>query len=372
MKKVAILTQPLKDNYGGLLQAFALQKILLIHGYDAITVDFFGNEKKSFWGIKSILINIILKYILRRNIRSVFPMTDKERSSIGRETRRFTAQNIRTTQRLTYIHELTYLNSYKFDAYIVGSDQVWRPSYSPGLSAFFLDFLGNNKKIKRIAYAASFGTDNCNEYTKDELLNFSQLAQKFDAISVREDSGVKICQEQFSVVATHVLDPTLLLDKEDYIELVNKDEVMTSDGNMMVYVLDRSPEKQEIINEIAKVRSLTAFTVTLSGNTTTYPSVTKWLKGFIDAEYVVTDSFHGTVFALIFNKPFIVVGNQQRGVARFRSLLKKFELENRLVFSRKDLTVELINEYIDFDEINKLRIKERKSSLKFLFDALGN
>ena len=377
MKKIGILTQHLHDNYGGLLQAYALQKFLTNQGHNVLTVDFLSKNigetvkpKPRFLGGKDIIISCIRKYILKRNVEFIFPLNEAEKASIGRETRRFVAENIRLTQRLSSLDEFKYLDSYKFDAYIVGSDQVWRPLYSPGLSAFFLDFLGGDAKTKRIAYAASFGTDNCDEFSAEELVKYTALCEKFDAIGVREDSGVELCKNNFCAKAEHVLDPTILLEKDDYIDLVNKDKISESAGNMMVYVLDRSPEKQRMINQVAVVRGLKPFTVMPEGARGVFPPVTQWLRGFMDAEYVVTDSFHGVAFSIIFNKPFIAIGNEGRGLARFTSVLKKFGLEERLVLTENELTKAKIDAEIDFVKVNKIKKIEQEFAFKFLEEPL--
>ncbi|MET6759747.1 polysaccharide pyruvyl transferase family protein [Pseudoalteromonas sp. NCIMB_1079] len=377
--KIGILTQHLHNNYGGLLQAFALQRYLSNQGHDVLTIDFTSdnigatlNKKSRTSEVKNIIYYYIRKYILRRNIKSIFPVSDEVKASIGKETRRFVAENIRTTQKLTSIDQLKYLDSYKFDAYVVGSDQVWRPRYSPGLPAFFLDFLNDDKKTKRLSYAASFGTDNCNEYSPSELTKFSNLLKKFNGISVREDSAVELCKRHFDVSVEQVLDPTMLLTKEDYIELVDKDEIAVSDGNMMVYVLDQSVEKVEMIDRVANFKNLTPFTVMPSDETGIYPPVTKWLRGFMDAEYIVTDSFHGVAFSILFNKQFIAIGNKSRGIARFTSILKKFGLESRLLINKSDLRESTLDETIDYSLVNELLAKEQSYAFNFLKKNLSN
>ncbi|AZN31577.1 polysaccharide pyruvyl transferase family protein [Pseudoalteromonas agarivorans] len=377
--KIGILTQHLHNNYGGLLQAFALQYYLKNQGHDVLTIDFTTdnigatvNKKSRTSEVKNIIYYYIRKYILRRNIKSIFPVSDEVKANIGKETSRFVAENIRTTQKLTSIEQLKYLDSYKFDAYVVGSDQVWRPRYSPGLPAFFLDFLKDDKKTKRLSYAASFGTDNCDEYSPTELIEFSSLLKKFNGISVREDSAVELCNKHFDVSVEQVLDPTMLLAKEDYIELVKKDKIAKSDGNMMVYVLDQSPEKVEMIDKVAKTKNLTPFTVMPSDETGIYPPVTKWLRGFMDAEYIVTDSFHGVAFSILFNKQFIAIGNKSRGIARFTSILKKFDLESRLLINASDLNDSILDEVINYSLVNDLLSKEQTYASNFLKKNLSN
>lgn len=367
--KIAILTQPLFNNYGGLLQAFALQKYLKDDGHDVLTVDFYKEEPTLRDRAREVAYNLICKYVLRRPVANVFPMSKCRQREIAQHTARFCAENIKTTQTVRTLGEFDYIKNYDFEAYVVGSDQVWRPIYSPGLPAFFLDFV-KGSDVRRIAYAASFGTDNCNEYTKQDLSNYSQSLRKFDAIGVRESSAVDMCREYFSADAIHVIDPTLLLDKTDYAALVNKDHIAVSEGDMMVYVLDKNPIKQEMVKKVASIKGLSPFTVMQDVVTGIFPPVTAWLRGVMDAKFVVTDSFHGVAFSIIFNKPFIAIANKGRGLARFTSILELFQLNDRLVFELKDVTEELINREIDFVAVNNIRSEEIKKTKSFFNSAL--
>lgn len=373
MKKIGILTQPLKNNYGGLLQAYALQKYLSSAGHNVLTIDLAAKHDQPTVSkiAKRIIANIIKKYILRKKITSIFPQYENTYTSKGIQTRRFVLENIRTTHKLMNNNELPDLESYNFDTYVVGSDQVWRSIYSPNISSFFLDFLDDNSEVTRVAYAASFGTDNCDEYTESELRVCSAYAKKFDAIAVREDTGVELCRKYFDVEAEHVIDPTLLLEASDYIQLVNKDYVGPSQGNMMVYVLDEAQDKRNIIARVAKKKGLKPFFLMPEKNKS-FPAVTKWLRGFMDAEYVVTDSFHGVIFSIIFNKQFLAIGNKGRGLARFKSILSKFQLESRLVISDAELSDSLIKENIDYIKVNRIKKEEQELAVAFLEKHLNN
>jgi hypothetical protein len=208
------------------------------------------------------------------------------------------------------------------------------------------------------------------------------LAKNFNAISVREDSAVKLSNDNLGVDAVHVLDPTMLLTKEDYEELVVKDQVSKSKGNLMIYVLDKSYKNTEIIQQVAIELGLIPFSLmplyTFSSvgkkyiKDCVFPPVTEWLRGFMDADFVITDSFHGTVFSIIFNKPFLSIGNAGRGVTRFTSLLKIFGLENRLVLPSEKFSIKKIKGNIDFDKVNQILSNEKKRSKEFLFNALNN
>ena len=189
-----------------------------------------------------------------------------------------------------------------------------------------------------------------------------ELLKKFDAVSVRELSGIDLCKKYFDVDAVQVIDPTMLLEKEDYSNLV---ETRKNRGNLFCYVLDRSAEKQSIITYIANKSNLTPFEnmpeleITPSNfyidiEKCVTPSVEDWISAFMEAEMVVTDSFHGCVFSIIFNKPFWVIGNKSRGMARFNTLLSQYGLQDRLINSLENIDV---NKPINWDYVNG-KIKE--------------
>lgn len=379
--KIGILTQPLHTNYGGLLQAYALQKVLKDMGHEVWTIN---REFKTSSGLIKYLsiVKRILSWILKKekNIIRVWP-TIKEKEIIRKNTNRFIKENINTTPKIFSNKKISSLKKYHFDSFIVGSDQVWRPMYSPCLPNYFLDFLKNDSSIKRISYAASFGVDHW-EYTKEQTIHCASLANRFDAISVREDSAISLCNQYLNVEATHVLDPTMLLKIEDYIRLVDNDHIPKSGGNLMTYILDQSSEKEEIIRKVSKGLNLIPFTVMPKAmfnevskkkiDDCIYPPVTEWIRGFMDADYVVTDSYHGTVFSIIFNKPFITIGNHDRGMTRFISLLKLFGLENRLIESLGELTTETISAPCDFNRVNQIKESWQKHSMELLNKALSN
>ncbi len=377
--KIGILTQPLRTNYGGLLQAFALQVVLKRMGHEVWTVDRSSKEITLFIKIYSIIRRCIL-YVFHKNITTIRVWTTtKEQKIIGQHTNRFIAENIRITEAIDSPGKLSLVKNYKFDAYIVGSDQVWRPIYSPCITNYFLDFIDKGESAKRIAYAASFGVGDW-EFTPEQTIQCAALAKAFNAISVRENSAVKLCREFLGINATHVLDPTMLLTKEDYIKLIEKDNIPKSKGTLMTYVLDESSDTIDILQKVFKETQFIPFSVLPNHKfeekgskdieNCIFPPVTEWLRGFMDADFVVTDSFHGTVFAIIFNKPFISIGNIDRGIDRFSSLLNTFGLEDRLIKSKDELTTKLIKSPIDYNKVNKIKQEQQNIALSFLHNAL--
>ena len=381
--KIGILTQPLHANYGGLLQNYALQQVLLRSGHEVETIDWYpsyNSLRETLYRVKRAMLSVFFpeKYPKLR-----YKITEDERKVIQRNTNHFISAYIHHTITIMFKDGFSRQAKVgKYDAYVVGSDQCWQPRYNAFLSSMFLDF-ANGEKTKRIAYAASFGTDQW-EFTQEMTSICAPLAQKFDFVSVREDSGVKLCKDHLGVDAIHVLDPTLLLTKEDYILLIEAEKEPKAQGTLFYYILDPDTVKSAFINRVAKERGLKSFQVLPKCQAETrtkddiknhiedcvFPGVTTWLRAFIDAEMTIVDSFHGMVFSIIFNKPFWVIGNANRGMSRFTSLLKVFHLEDRLLDANhlKDVDV---NRPIDWASVNAFLEQKRNECINLLLNELS-
>ena len=328
--KIGILTQPLHSNYGGLLQNYALQQTLIRAGNEVETIDWKSCGNGIHEQLYHVKVRILHALFPNRYPPLQYKPNDKELAIIQRNTNHFINTYINHTEAMhSYEEFVKQAAKGKYDAYVVGSDQCWRPCYNAFISSMFLDFV-QDKQVKRIAYAASFGTDNW-EFTSQQTNVCAPLAKKFDLVSVREDSGVKLCKEHLGVDAVHVLDPTMLLTKEDYIQLIEKEKEPKSDGTLFNYILDPDARKSAFIQKVAKAKGLKAFQVLPKCQTETrtkedvkkriedcvFPGVTTWLCAFMDADMTIVDSFHGMVFSIIFNKPFWAIGNVSRGMSRF-------------------------------------------------------
>jgi exopolysaccharide biosynthesis predicted pyruvyltransferase EpsI len=173
----------------------------------------------------------------------------------------------------------------------------------------------------------------------------------------------------------------MLLTKEDYMELVVKDRIPKSKGTLMTYILDKAGWKNELIHQMADKVKLTPFSVmpneafSKAGKKhleeCIFPPVTEWIRGFMDAEFVITDSFHGTVFAILFNKQFLCLGNNDRGLTRMTSLLDKMELADRLI-CEEDKNKKLHElKAIDYQKVNQIIEREKIKSMDFLENALS-
>ena len=378
---ILILTQPLHTNYGGLLQAYALQQILKGMGHDVVTDRLGVVRKLPLWNRALRFLYHAVQFCILKNYRYypyryLFVSFDKEskaKRSISINTDRFVNTHIDTIDLLTRSNESVIDAVRQFDAIVVGSDQVWRATMSD-IPTYFLSFT-KAINVKRIAYAASFGTDDLNEYSKMDMKIASESIKLFDAVSVREKSGVHLCRDYFKMDAVHVLDPTMLLSKDDYLKLIEEEDKPCSENILLTYVLDRTQEKNDIIQRVGEALHLTScengavkyFSNVVESNVSEciYPSVSRWVAGFRDAQFVVTDSFHGTVFSIIFNKPFVAILNSKRGSSRFISLLSVLGLENRLISTTNDLLEEHLKP-IDYTEVNKILNDWRYLSISFM------
>ena len=379
--EILILTQPLHTNYGGLLQAYALQQILKGMGHDVVTDRLGVVRKLPLWNRALRFLYHAVQFCILKNYRYypyryLFVSFDKEskaKRSISINTDRFVNTHIDTIDLLTRSNESVIDAVRQFDAIVVGSDQVWRATMSD-IPTYFLSFT-KAINVKRIAYAASFGTDDLNEYSKMDMKIASESIKLFDAVSVREKSGVHLCRDYFKMDAVHVLDPTMLLSKDDYLKLIEEEDKPCSENILLTYVLDRTQEKNDIIQRVGEALHLTScengavkyFSNVVVSNVSEciYPSVSRWVAGFRDAQFVVTDSFHGTVFSIIFNKPFVAILNSKRGSSRFISLLSVLGLENRLISTTNDLLEEHLKP-IDYTEVNKILNDWRYLSISFM------
>lgn len=367
MLKIGIITQPLRLNYGGLLQNYALQTVLQRMGHHVVTLD--SPYKLSSPTIFVYVKRLIKKIILRR-ISTIFleQEYEKKRYLISLNTSLFINQYINRVE----VKKYKLLENKYFDVLIVGSDQVWRPKYNENIKDCFLYF-ARKWKVKRLAYAASFGTSDW-EFSSSLEKDCRNLAQLFDAISVREDSGVDLCKQKLLVKAQHVLDPTMLLTKEDYNKVINNSETEVCPGNFFCYILDESARKREIVQEMSTRLNLKPFSIEIDNfykpDVKPQPKVEQWLRGFRDADFIITDSFHACVFSIIYGKSFYVIANQDRGLSRISSLLKTFGLENRLITEVQDLN-KLNFSLIDYSSIDYKLENMKRKSYSFITNSLS-
>ena len=354
MKKVAIITLPLSNyNYGGLLQAYALQNFLK-DNYD-ISVTHLDRQYNS---TKILDMKTAVHRLLNKNY---YKAVNQYYAPIIK----FISSHIDVTEKIaSEIAMDNYLRNNKIELLITGSDQVWNRNYAYNINNDLL--LNIPYKCTKISYAASFGS---NQYAEE---NVSEKIKNLNGISVREKDA-KQYLSSYGIEAIHHIDPTLLLDVNEYKDLAKSSKKNYTDG-VTSYVLDKKPETEEFSKLLSKLanKPLNKVGSKKSISKQNYRDINQsvdslqdWLNAFYSADYIITDSFHGCVFSILFNKQFITLGNKERGHERFLSLLSLFGLENRLITSKEE--VEKVFLPIDYNTVNA-KLEELRAESKRYFD----
>lgn len=364
--RIAILTLPLHANYGGILQCYALQTVLerMGHKVEVFITPSFAYPTLSILGRIAVWCKRFFETFIIKKY-STFYSWRTNGEIISFYTKIFIQQYIHIRK----ICNLSLIKEHDYDAIVVGSDQIWRPIFYRPIANAYLKFAKDWKQIKRIAYAASFGTDKW-EYTLEETRECAALLKLFDAVSVREASAVQLCKKHFQIEATHLLDPTLLLSKDDYLSFDGVKHTPKHQGELFCYFLDETRDKQQWAEILCNRNGWKNFQ---ASNSHIYENIYEkriqkplelWLAGFRDAKFVLTDSFHGCVFSILFNKPFVAIGNAERGMSRFYSLLTLFQLEDRLLLSGQ--IDDIVDRPIHWERVNRILDEERKKAFLFL------
>lgn len=314
-KKIGVLNfQHSNHNYGAVLQAAALQYALSELGFDAIHIDY---KPKKDGGIRKS-IGKILRFLKIR--KSNFKQSLKNKEAFER----FREIYLRRTSEITTPAEFTAVSK-EFDAVVVGSDQVWRPSmagHDPII--YFLGSVPNG--VNRVAYAASFGESVWE--AEDNLELTSQVGRelrKFKAISCREDSGRDICERTFGLTAAHVLDPVLLVDENFFESIVKRSDLDFHE--IVYYKLDKEEEFNLFLRFIEDSTQKKPKNLFLKENCRhEFAEVADWVGGIYFSNTVITDSFHCLCLALLFSKEILYCPNVKRGQSRVESLFRDFRL----------------------------------------------
>ena len=346
--KAAIVTLVGDFNYGNRLQNYALQEVLVALGADVSTID---NPSQSY--IRWAKEHLVERVKGKNRLKSIADMRREK------NLRDFTKQYINMVG--------TDVTSNNFDYFVVGSDQVWNPSFwgadTEGYSAKRY-LLKNVKPSKRVAYAASFGVEELNDFWNPV---FKKELSEFRAISVREESGVAIVEKACGKTAEIVLDPTLVLPKERWNQLAA--DVHENDYVLSFFLGEITQQKQEYIKRISRDHGYRIIDMN-DKNSQYYYCRPEVLLGLIkNAKLVVTDSFHTTVFSIVFHTPFLSLTREQRNYCKMSSRLET-------LLSMVDMTCRFNNMNIGdpflcaFENVDFLIEKKRETSLHFLKAAL--
>lgn len=346
-KKVGILTLHYGLNYGGVLQTYATKETLKHLGFEPIIIDripeVFGRN-----------------YPLRRKL--AHPFTQRAFYLFRKHELQPISRPVFTSD------ELSSLLSEGFYAIVIGSDQVWRKAVFSVDGDYYM-IHQQHLPLKKVAYAASTGIATW-EYDERETKEIASALKTFTGISVREEESVPMIKEHCGVNVSSILDPTLLANPKIYEPLCKKAKLSGS-GKLVTYILDWTEDKQRIIDQVSSATGLEVQHILskekkrkgiFSRIVNQDPSVYDWVNQIATADYVVTDSFHGTAFSIIFNKQFLAIGNKARGLSRFTSLLNKLDLSERLIID--SLNIKMLK--IDYDKVNTMIQNYRIEGMNFI------
>ena len=381
--KIAILTFNKTTNFGAALQCYALSTYLKQIGNEVSIINL---ALPVSVGVKRPLYRRLLlkvRSLLQNALRSKkqpsefdrYPVSNSEFVDIDRKMQHefdaFLIEKIGNVSRLFTTEEELKGNYPKADFYIVGSDQVWNPQIT-GRNAmlYFFSFLNDEP---RMSYAASFGGSEQVSFTDRQVKQLPEQLKKFKAISVREDIGVNILRNRFDIKSELVVDPTFLLNIDNYKHLAEESH---EDGKGFVYVYKFIINDYwvEIINYVAKVLNLkirndSEYIQIPKFQYNPYLNIQGWLKLILTSDFVISDSFHCTVFCILFRKKFLTAPSYANGEGRMLSLLRDAGLEERFCYTTAEVKEKLpmlceeINYDVVFEKLN-LKIENSKSFLQ--------
>ena len=361
--KIGILSYHNSVNYGAVLQIFALKTTLeklgaevSVVNYEAISSEYsvfsFKNAMSTNGFTKGLVKYIYYKIIAKKHI------------NIKKENfEKFTENYFNLSQKYKSIDDFEKLNDY--DVIICGSDQIWNPEITNGFDPMlFCNF--NSNKIKKYSYAASVGDVKIIS-SLEKKKEFLRLIKNFDQIAVRETELAEFITENTSVNPLVTLDPTLLLNAEEYDKV--EDNRNVKKDYILIYQLARYPKTMEVAKQLAKDNNLKIIEIinnpyVKSKNSLMELSASpgEFVNLMKNANYIITNSFHGTVFSIIFKKNFYTISSRTRN-SRIINILGTLELNDRLI---EEKAQDFPRDEIDYTKVKPLLEKQRESSLNYL------
>ncbi|MCM1082171.1 MAG: polysaccharide pyruvyl transferase family protein [Clostridium sp.] len=386
--KVAIASVYYYENYGSMLQAYATQKVLDKMGIENETINIDGisreinNKRKRYFIFASFTSGILFVKVAKLfdKIHKKFGKGEYVRNSQIRKEMfvQYKKEKFRLTKRTEKLLELSVMCS-EYDAVIVGSDQLWLP-VNIAADFFTLSFVPDG--VKRISYATSFGQSKLPRHIKNKARKF---LGKFDAISVRENTGKKIVEELTNKNASIVCDPTMLLSKTEWLENIGNERVIEG-KYIFCYFLGRNKKHRDYVSKLKKNVGVKIVAIPHADEYVRfdekYSDVNLYAVGpkeFLslinNAEYICTDSFHATVFSILFHKKFFCFKRYRKENIystnnRIESLLDYLGIKERIISVEDCDGYDLTRMNIDYEDVDNRINKLKSSSLDFIKNSL--
>lgn len=363
---IKVITRHAPSNYGSLLQSIATQTVLERLGHTCEIIDYIRNDEQGLHGTMTALKgkqgwngNPIkrLTYILLR-----YP----EEKLAEMKFAHMRERHLRLTERCSTCENLRNLDA---DVFMTGSDQVWGSLLNGNFdSAYFLSFVDSKPKV---AFASSFGKT---DFTDTIVNEYKRYLSEYSFITVREDAAAEMLKHWGIPCVGQILDPTLILSGKDWERIVK--QVKTPEQYVLVYQIHNDNRLGNYAQRLAKNIGLPLLRISpflhqisREGKLKLLPELGEFLYYIMHCSCFITDSFHGTAFALNFNKDFIEILPNTSTSSRNLSILRLTKLENRIVSDFNDFS--LINERINYKDVNSILYEQRKLSLEKIESILS-
>lgn len=384
-KKVGIVSCYFKHNYGSMLQAYATQKVLdnMEIPNETINIDEnidFANGKKKYYMsqitnipfIKSKLGMVKLKFDkkINKNLGNNIQIRDNKYKEFEK--------NFKLTKPYKTYKELSE-QCVNYSNVIVGSDQLWLP-VNVVADYYTLNWVPDN--VNKVSYATSFGVSTVPDKYKND---YKKFLNRINCLSTREEAGVKLVEQLSDNKATLVCDPTLLLNKEEWMD-IQKEKPIIKEKYILCYFLGKNIEHRKFAEKLKEKTGCKIVSLNHADEYVKYSDKfcdyapynigpAEWINLIRNAEYVCTDSFHGTVFSLINNTKFFTFerySNKNSKVStnsRIYSLLGIVDLKERILSGTENVD-DVIKMQINFDNVNEKLDEFRESSKRFLKNSI--
>lgn len=362
---VKVITRHTPSNYGSLLQSIATIKAIESLGHTCEIIDYWKHDEE---GLNAIITSLQGKDNWNNNPVKRFAYIAIRYPGEKIASYRFNRMRSKYLKLTERCYTMSELHELRADVFMTGSDQVWGPLLDGKYDeAYFLTFVGNDKR--KVSYAGSFGRT---EFSESIISSYKRMLSTYDAITVREDSAVQLLEDWGIRCVGQVLDPTLLLDASQWNEYIDKE---VSGKYVLVYEIHNNPQLDDYAKRFAAHVGLPLIRVsptlhqfTRGGKMVFCPELSTFLSYIKNATYMLTDSFHGTAFAINFNTQFIEVLPNNKTGARNQSILQLTGLQDRIVTDFNEFSI--AEKKIDYNHVNRILTKERLRSMALLKELI--
>ena len=368
--KIKLLSIHSAHNYGSVLQAYALLNILKRYDKNVEIIDYRPQYFQCQYDLFSLNFYKQHKSVLKKTFYFVYRIVFIYQRYIKyKKFNNFINQNMNLSLDKYKTFEEINNGKIEADVFICGSDQIWNTDLTNGFDkSYFLDFV---KSGKRVSYAASIGRGSID---KKYLNKYVETLKKFYAVSIREETNLKELKQYGIDNIKVVLDPTLLLDIQNYKMILQNSRLNIKERFILVYRLEDTKEFNDIVHFVQSYLNLKIISLNKKRSYKNEKNLTTcgpedFLYLFNRADFIITNSFHGTVFSILFEKRNIIVPNTIKPY-RMIDLMKKLEISERIITNKTEITEHLLNEFPDYQTANELLRLEKEKSIRFLEKAL--